>query len=263
MEINMEGYRPYCQMGTTCETRPIREKRIVWTKIESEPFWDGRFQVKTLRREFIASAAEMWRSSYPEIYGSPHQFILDPDQYEGLIALEEAWEADLKTKVYCMPVVVVELETKRVVSATMLTKYERNLQVEISFAGTHPDYRIRGITDELRRVTRKIAMASGAEYLTTFCETWHDITQNWCIKGGWKIAGIFPGNFTRWNGGTQEYRGCAVQFYQFVGEGEKYATKPEEWHLAPEAGEVWEVLKKVNRKIERRFKRIRKGRVTS
>ncbi len=68
-----------------------------------------------------------------------------------------------------MPV-VVELTTKRVVSATVLTKFERNLQVEFSFACTHPDFRIRGITDELRQVTRKIAVNSEAEYFTTFCD---------------------------------------------------------------------------------------------
>jgi len=137
----------------------------------------------------------------------------------------------------------------------VLTKFEKNLQVEFSFASTHPDFRIRGITDELRRVTRKIALNSGAEYFTTFCETWHDITQNWCINDGWKIAGIFPGNFTRWNADNQEYRGCEVHFYQFVGEGENYATKSEEWHLAPEAKEVWEVLERVNREIDRRFQK--------
>lgn len=42
MEINMKGYKPYRQMATTCETRPIRKKRITWTKIESEPFWKDR-----------------------------------------------------------------------------------------------------------------------------------------------------------------------------------------------------------------------------
>jgi len=46
-----------------------------------------------------------------------------------------------------------------------------------------------------------------------------------------------------------------VHFYQFVGEGENYATKSEEWHLAPEAKEVWEVLERVNREIEHRFQK--------
>ncbi len=252
MKRKMEERQPYRKMASTCSTRPVREKRITWNKIDSEPFFNDRFQVKTLKRSLVDSAAELWCSAYPELYGSPHEFILDPYQYEGLVALEEAWEEDADTKVYCMPV-VVELKTGKVVSATMLTKFEKNLQVEFSLAATLPDYRLKDLTDKLRRATHTIAAHSGAEYFTTFCETWHDITQNWCIKGGWQIAGIFPGNFTRWNG-KGEYRGCTVHFYKLAKTGEKYATKPEEWHLAPEAKEVWDVLERVNRKIANRFR---------
>lgn len=245
MKTVMKHSDPYRKMAATCRTRPVREKSVTWTRVETEPFLDGRCQVRPLRRELVESAAHLWRRAYPELYGSPHEFLLDPDRYEALIALEDTWEEDSRSKVYCMTV-VEELQTRRVVSATLLTKFERNLQVEYSFAATHPDYRQMDLMDELRRVTRKIARSSGAEYFTTFCETWHDITQNWCIKGGWKIAGIFPGNFVRWNGDDEEYRGCTVHFYHFSQDGESHATRPEEWHLAPPVREVWEVLERVN-----------------
>lgn len=246
----MARSQPYRKMASTCRTRPVGEKHITWSKVQSEPFLDGQFQVRTLRRDLIFEAAKLWRLAYPEIYGSPHEFLLHPDQYESRIALEDNWEEDRHTKVYCMTV-VEELKTARVVSATLLTKYEKNLQVEYTFAATRPDYRQKDLTAELRRATRKIAYSSGAEYLTTFCETWHEITQKWCIKGGWKIAGIFPGNFIRWNGDDEEYRGCTVHFYRFIGEGEAHATKPEEWSLAPPVRRVWEVVEEVNREIER------------
>jgi hypothetical protein len=241
--------RPYRKMATSCRTRVPREKRVIWTKIESEPFGNGKYQVRPLRRELIKSAAELWCAAYPELSGSPHEFMLYPEQSEMLVALEDRWEQDSANKVYCMTV-VEELETCKVVSATLLTKYEKNLQVEYSFAATHPAYRRKQYTDPLRRVTRKIARSSGAEYFTTFCETWHDITQSWCIKGGWKIAGIFPGNFIRWNGDNEEYRGCAVHFYHFGGDGEALSTKPEEWRLAGPVKEVWKVLEQVNRNPE-------------
>jgi len=245
MTVDLRGAAPYRKMARTCRTRPVSPKRIVWTRFESQPIVNGRFQVKPLRRGLIESAAALFRLAYPEIYGSPHEFLLDPEQYEKLIALEETWEQDAANKVYCMTV-VEELATRKVVSATLLTKYEKNLQVEYTFAATHPDYRQRDLTDELRRVTRQISYRSGAEYLTTFCETWHDITQNWCIKGGWKIAGIFPGNFVRWNGDDEEYRGCAVHFYRFIGDGEAHTTRPQEWHLAAPVKEVWDTLQRVN-----------------
>jgi len=248
MPIDMHGSTPYRKMAKTCRTRPVAPKRIVWTRLESRPLVDGRFQVKPLRRGLFASAAALFRRAYPEIYGSPHEFLLDPEQYEKLVALEETWEQDAQNKVYCMTV-VEELAAEKVVSATLLTKYEKNLQVEYTFAATHPEYRQRDLTDELRRVTRQISYHSGAEYLTTFCETWHDITQNWCIKGGWNIAGIFPGNFVRWNGDDEEYRGCTVHFYRFIGEGEAHTTRPEEWQLAAPVKEIWDTLARVNGEI--------------
>lgn len=254
MSANLADSHPYRKMATSCRTRPIREKRITWVKVESEPLIDGKYQVRVLRRGLIDSAAKLWRAAYPELHGSPHEFLLDPEHCERLVALEDSWEEDSRNKVYCMTV-VEELETQKVVSASLLTKFDRNLQVEYSFAATHPDYREKKFMDPLRRVTRRIARGSGAEYFTTFCETWHDITQKWCIEGGWKVAGIFPGQFTRWNGDNEEYRGCMVHFYHFSEDGEAFSTKPGEWRLAGPVQEVWDVLERVNREIAHHARR--------
>lgn len=240
--------KPYREMATTCKTRPLNRKRVSWQRFDSEPFEEGRFRAGVLSRRHIDSAAAVFRQSYPEVYGSPHEFVLIPEKYEDRIALEETWENDRRRKVYCMPV-VVELETDRVVAATMLTKIEKNLQVEFTFAATLPEYRHKNIMQKLRAVTWKTALASGAEYFTTFLETWHDITQKWCLKDGWQVAGIFPGNFVRWKQPDQEYRGCTVQCYRFVRNGSDYTTQPEEWKLIPEFTELWEVLERINKKI--------------
>ncbi len=242
---------PYREMATTCKTRPTKEKKVVWKRFESEPFDDGRFQVKVLSKKLIDSAASLFRKAYPEIYGSPHEFVLIPERYEGFIALDEDWKEDSRSRVCCMPV-VVELETERVVAATMLTKIEKNLQLEFTFAATLPEYRLKDIMLNLRVVTWKTALASGAEYLTTFVETWHDITQKWCIKDGWQVAGIFPGNFVRWQDPDQEYRGCTIHCYYFLHDAEEYATKPDEWSLAPEFKELWQVMDRINKKIAKK-----------
>lgn len=248
MTVSMEPGHPYRKMATTCKTRPVTAKRIVWPKPEPVVCDGGKFRVTLLRRDLVATAAKLWRLGYPELYGSPHEFLLDPDQYPRWLALEESWDQDAESKVYCMSV-VEEVATGEVLSGSLLTKFENNRQVEFSFVATHPDHRLKRLTDQLRLFTRKIAMATGAEYFTTFCETWHAITQGWCVEGGWKIAGIFPGNFVRWNGANEEYRGCTVHFYRFVNGGDEYVTRPEEWQLAPKVKEVWEVLERVNQGI--------------
>jgi hypothetical protein len=37
--------------------------------------------------------------------------------------------------------------------------------------------------------------------------------------------------------------------YRFISEGDKYATKPEEWQLHPELKRLWEDLEAFNRKL--------------
>ncbi len=240
--------QPYREMATTCKTRPNTKKQVIWKRFESKPFDNGRFQAKVVSRRLIDSAAAVFRKAYPEVYGSPHEFVLMPERYEERIAFDESWAEDCRKKIHCMPV-VVELESNTVVAATMLTKVEKNLQVEFTFAATLPEYRLKKIMQNLRAITWKTALASGAEYLTTFLETWHDITQQWCITDGWRVAGIYPGNAVRWKKPDREYRGCIVHCYRFIRNGEDYATRPEEWSLAPEFRELWDVLERINQTV--------------
>ena len=240
--------QPYWGVGSSCETREPAEKRVTWARPVGT-FGDNLYRVRVLPKGLVDSAAELWRVAYPEISGSPHEFLLDPNRYEALVPTEETFEEDSPSKVYCLSV-VEEIATGKVVAAALLTKFEQNLQVEFSLFAIHPDYRRKDLTDELRRFSRSIALESGAEYFSTFCETWHDTTQEWCVRGGWQIAGIAPGSVIRCKDNGEEYRGCTVHFYKFVGEGARYVTKPHEWHLAPAVRDVWAAMEWVNQEIE-------------
>ncbi|MFZ2089715.1 MAG: hypothetical protein WAU47_14180 [Desulfobaccales bacterium] len=248
--LDMSPYRPYRDMGRSCQTRPIRGKVVRWAKPESRETRDGRFVGRPLGRPDIEAAAELWRHAYPEIYGSSHDFMLYPEDYEDRMALVETWAEDAVKKPCCM-LVVQEKTSGRLAAASLMTKYDQNLQIEWTFAGTHPDYRQMGLMGLLGEMMGGMCKVSGAEYLTTFLETWHTITQGETLKigKGWRVAGIFPGNFTRWAGGQQEYRACEVHMYRFINEGGKYATKPEEWQLHPDLQRLWESLEAFNRRV--------------
>ncbi|MCU0848774.1 MAG: hypothetical protein MUD12_12885 [Spirochaetes bacterium] len=252
-KLDMSAYHPYAEMGKTCRTRVIEEKKIVWPSLIRTTSGDKALVIRVLGKNDIGTAAELWRMSYPEVYGSIHEWILFPEEYEGRVALKENWESDSKDRMYAM-ILGEEADTKKIVFATMLTKFDMNLQVEASFIAIHPDYRqgkggVR-IWSELSAFYEWMK-DTGAEYITVFCETWHNITQYiWFKRMGWKIAGIFPGSYTRWCGDRNEYRGCTVHFYRLINDGGAYSTKPEEWQLIPEIRKLWDCLEEINKQSE-------------
>ncbi len=251
--LNMTPYAPYRRMAVTCQTRPIQKKQVLWVQPEPKLHKNGQFLGRALSHQDIEAVAELWRCAYPEVYGSAHDFILYPEEYESRVALVETWEKDSRSKSFCM-LVAEEVATGKLAAASMMTKLDKNLQIEYTFAGTHPNYRQKGLMNLLGSLMHRLALASGAEYLTTFLETWHTITQEKTLKfaEGWKIAGIFPGNFTRWDGDNQEYRACEIYMYRFINDGDKYATQPAEWRLHPELERLWQVLEEINSRIGRR-----------
>jgi len=252
-KIDMGPYRSYGNMGSTCEKREIREKKVVWPEPREKSICDGKFLLKTITRNDVDRAAEFWRASYPEVYGSIHGWMLDPGEYEQRVALKEDWERDSTDKPNAM-IYAENLQTGDMAMASMLTKFDLNLHVEASFFAIHPDYR-KGeggfrIWEELHEYY-DFLKSSGAEYFTVFCETWQNITQYvWFKRFGWKVAGIFPGNMTRWRGGQEEYRGCTVYFYRLLNEGDRFSTKPEEWRLLPEMKRLWDCLEEINRESD-------------
>ena len=127
--LDMSPYRPYRPMGRSCRTRPIREKVVRWVKPEPREHLGGRFVGRPLARADIPAAAELWRHAYPELYGSAHDFMLYPEDYEARLALTETWDPDALAKPCCM-LVVEEAATGRLAAASLMTKFDKNLQIE-------------------------------------------------------------------------------------------------------------------------------------
>ncbi len=249
--IDMNPYQPYRKMGLSCELREIKEKRVIWPLINQIDPNNPNFRLRTVTRNDLEEVAELWRASYPEVYGSVHEWILDPQEYEKRVAFAENWKEHSVTRPNAM-FVGEDLQAGKIVMSSIYTKWNRNLHVEASFIAIHPDARKGKIASSIWSNLAsfyKWLEESGAEYVTVFCETWHNITQYiWFKRLGWKIAGIFPGNFTRWAGGNNEYRGCTIHFYRLINDGIRYTNQPEEWSLIPEVKELWDCLEKINAK---------------
>lgn len=249
LNIDMKKYSVYKGMGKSCELRTLKKKHVTWPDIGNVPVEDTAFHFRVMREKDAGAVAELWRVSYPEVYGSVHEWILDPSEHLKRCALIENWENDARGKKHLM-IVGEDMTLNRIIFATLMTKWDRNLHIEMSFVAIHPDFRKSDISNKIfaqMGMLEDWLIASGAEYVTVFCETWHNITQYlWFKRMGWKVAGIFPGNFTRWVGDNKEYRACTVHLYKILNGGEPYTSTPDEWELLPEIRELWHCMEKIN-----------------
>ena len=196
--INMTPYQPYRYMGKSCELREIKDKKVVWPLIDHIDMDNPNFRLRAITRNDVDAVAELWRASYPEVYGSVHEWILDPDEYTDRVAFTEHWEEHCHSRPHAV-MVGEDLAAGKIVMSSIYTKWDYNLQVEASFIAIAPDARkgkmAASIWSNLASFYHWLE-ESGAEYVTVFCETWHNTTQYiWFKRLGWKIAGIFPGNF--------------------------------------------------------------------
>ncbi len=251
-ELDMQNYKPFKKFSYRLNTRDIKEKKVTWPYFKMERPEFG-LMGRLLEKKDIPIIAEMWRKNYCELYGSSNMYswVLYPNKYEENVAFAETWEKDRNEKEFCM-FIAEDIKNSKITSCFCLKKDDLNLHIELSLGMVAPEYRsgkkgfnIVILADDFLRLIEKEA---GAEYITCFCETWQKMSQSIALKHwGMKIAGIFPGQYTRYNGDNQEYRGCTVHFYKFINEAEKFVSKPEEFKLIPETKEVWDLLENLNK----------------
>lgn len=236
--------RPYREMGKTCKTRPIKTVRLEWVPM---PPLEDEFPGHTwnfVSEKEADAVAKVWKTGYPELTGTTLDFIFRPEKYAAKVLLAETYETDRLEREYCM----FRCENgEEIIAAMLLRKDDTNRMIELTIGTILPHQRnvqgmfVRGFPKVVEWLKH-----TGAEYLTSFCETWHDLSQRLLEANGFKLCGIFPGQLVRWTSGDRLYRGCTVQYYKFIGEGAEFAAKREEWSLSPRAGRLWKTLEELN-----------------
>ena len=221
-------------------------------RLEWAPLPPLTSELQGIKWDFVSEkelplVADIWRRGYPELLGSTLDFIFHPQKYEGNILLRENYQQDKYDRDRCM---LRWEKSGKMVGAIMLKKWDENRQVELTIGTILPRHRkVQEIFIKGFPIVMDWLQDTGAEYVTAFCETWHDLSQQLLEANGFKICGIFPGEYVRWTSGNLHYRGCTVHYYRFIGEGAEFATRREEWRLSERATQLWDVLAKLNDEI--------------
>ena len=244
--LDLSEYQPYRKMGQSCQLRDIADFHIHWPELKTaNNLTHADLIMRYMSAKDIDEVVELWKNVYPEAYGSTHQFVFDPEWYDGNVLLDENWKTDAKQKVYAI-IVLEDRQASKLVGILLMTKWDQNLQIEFTMGGLHSGFRAKEIFYPFFKSILDSISTSEVELITVFAETWHNRTQKLMDDHGFKIWGIFPGNMVRWSHDQKCYRACEVHYYKFVNGGEKYATGFDEWVLSEKSKKLWQTLENLN-----------------
>ena len=127
-----------------------------------------------------------------------------------------------------------------------MTKWDQNLQVELTMGGLHSAFRNKKVFYPFFKNILDTISTTEVELITVFAETWHSKTQDLMDHHGFKIWGIFPGHMIRRSHDLKCYRACEVHYFMFINNGENFATGVDEWELSEKSKKLWQALQKIN-----------------
>ncbi len=239
-------YQPYKKMAKKCRLKNITEFQIKWPELTMEGnLKNNDLVMRYIRPSDIDEVVELWKNVYPEVYGSTHQFVFDTRWYQDNVLFEENWSADAGSKDHAI-ILLEDRKENRLVGILLMTKWDRNLQIELTMGGLHSAFREKKVFYPFFKNILDRVSTTAVELITVFAETWHRKTQDLMDHHGFRIWGIFPGQMLRWSHDEKGYRACEVHYYKFVNGGEKYATGPDEWVLSEKSRELWQAMEKLN-----------------
>jgi len=244
--LDLSACQPYKKMGHSCQLKDIDKFYVHWPKLTTAGnLTNYDLIMRYIRANDIDAVVELWKNVYPEVYGSTHQFVFDRQWYEGNVLYDENWKADAKKKKYAI-ILLEDLKERQLVGILLMTKWDQNLQIELTMGGLHSAFRQKNVFYPFFKNILDAISTSEVELITVFAETWHRKTQDLMDFYGFKIWGIFPGNVVRWSHDQKCYRACEVHYYKFVNDGERYATGFDEWVLSKKSKKLWQLLVKLN-----------------
>ena len=246
-KLNVSGLTPFKKMGTSCQLKNIAEFQVLWPKLTTASNLSKKELVmRYMRGNDIDAVIELWKDIYPEAYGSTHQIVFDPQwYYDGNVLFDGNWATDARDKQYAI-ILIEDLKTDLLFGILLMTKWDQNLQVELTMGGFHSEFREKQLFFPFFQNILDSFSNTEVELLTVFSETWHKKTQELMDYCGFKIWGLFPGQMIRWGGDQKCYRACEVHYYKFINDGEKYASTFDEWALSEKSTKLWTCLEKLN-----------------
>lgn len=236
LELDITKYKPYKDYSGQCKFKSMKEKKLIWPKIDKKYILGGRYILRPIEENEIEEIVQLYREGLPEVYGN-YEFcsILWSERLSKELQDEEGFmKGDL------LLIVVEKLDEKKLVGSIMLKKNDQNMSIYWEHGVIHPEYRGQKIFKDLCIFCDKITENTGTEYASGLAVTFHSATQKVLESLGWKTRGIFPGAVALWNHEDKYFRQSLIYFDKFYNGGEELV--PKDMELTPKIKAVLECL---------------------
>jgi RimJ/RimL family protein N-acetyltransferase len=233
-ELDMSRYKPF-KVYEGIETRKINERRMGWVDFKPQRY--GPFLTRAIKedKEEFEKTADMFKRSFPELYGTLYDFLLYPEQYPAILGDGEVF---LKGEWFLF--VTEDGRLNKIISGILFRMIPQNMAIELSVGAHDPEYRVKGLGKFNVRLFDNWMKRCGAEYAYTFLYTAHTASQKMMREAGFVPVGIMPGFIAAWCGNDSYNRASVVYAQKFYNGAEKMV--PEGMELTPEAKKLWDVI---------------------
>jgi RimJ/RimL family protein N-acetyltransferase len=231
-ELDITKYKPYKDYRGTCKFKPMKERKILWPKIDKKYILGDKYVLRPIEENEIDEIVSIYREGLPEVYNNfDYDSILWPERLSKEL---QSGKGFMKGDVIL--IVAEKLDEKKLVGAAMLKKNEQNMSIYLEHGVVHPEYRRQKIFKEICSFLDKIIENTGAEYASALAVTFHSATQKVLESLGWNTRGIFPGAIVVWNHESNYYRHSLIYFDKFYNSGEELV--PKDMELTPKIKSV-------------------------
>ncbi len=236
IELDITKYKPYKDYRGLCNFKSMKEKKIVWPKINKKYILGGNYVLRLIEENEIEEIVQVYRESLPEVYGNfEYDSILWPERLSKELKNENGF---MKGDV--LLIVVEKLNEKKLIGALMLKKSDQNMSIYWEHGAILPEYRGQKIFKDLCIYCDKITEDTGTEYASGLAVTFHNASQKVLESLGWNTRGIFPGAVILWNHEDKYYRQSLIYFDKFYNGGEDLV--PKDMELTPKIKTVMQCL---------------------
>ncbi len=224
MAINMNDLNPTPTLASHTK-RPLNTRKIEWKRLPEYKIFEGgkRYILRSMedRESEFEAVAKLWRNHASYLFGSPYEFVLDPDTYPTIFSTSDQF----MQKDWFMEVIEHD---EAIVGATLLNRDVKNMAIEWSPVIISKSCYSKSLCEAVYQFIEQSIEKAGAEYVFALVPSFERAMQELLLTLKFKIRGVIPGLLLTWASENSYCRTSIVYMDKFYNDGDTLVVPPNE-----------------------------------